>query len=96
MIMNITQIAGNTTSRAALGGYERNGLVAARGYWQGQIGYFLSTPLVPDRLGLYRFPRFATRLEFILLIFHDFKGAAWDGCCWFGEAGGHARATVLC
>src|SRR6516162_4870678 len=88
MILNITQMAGNTISNAALGEYKGNGLAAACGYWGYQIGYFLSTS--PGRarapVGLCGALRFEQR-TLIVLILHNFMGIGWTPRLRLGRGG---------
>src|SRR5215469_6423313 len=86
--MNITQLAGNTISNAALGEYKGNGLTAACGYWGDQIGYFLSTFPVRHRapVGLYGSLR-SEPLALIVLILHNFMGIGWTPRLSLGRGG---------
>src|SRR5215467_5467541 len=73
--MNITQLAGNTISNAALGEYKGNGLAAACGYSGDQIGYFLSTSCARDRAPVgFNGPLGSELRALIVLILHNFMG----------------------
>src|SRR5215472_1325486 len=78
MILNITQMAGNTRSNATFGEYKGNGLTAACGYCRGQIGYFLSTARARDRapVGLFG-PLGSEASALITLILQNFMGIGW-------------------
>src|SRR6516225_7653612 len=78
MVINITQMAGNTISNAALCEYKGNGLTATCGYGGDQIGYFLSTSPAQDRapVGLYGPLRSEPR-ALIVLILQNFMGIGW-------------------